>query len=199
MLLNNATNLLKSLAIIGGATRSGKVYDLMYPVIDTSGNAIQWWSGIVGTAAYGNSSTYRCNVDPFSSTSLNVQTSYNSGYKGINVLVGSGTTPVTADDYILESLITTVEKQNSSVVIDYKIDNDSKSIATKMTIKVAIKNTGTENITISEIGLYETPYTGSGSNSSKCVLLYREVLNNPITLAPEEFSTFQIVIDIVHS
>ena len=187
MVLNNAINLFKNLSIIGGFKSTFKSYDTLYPIIDTNNNVVPTlWTGCSGQGSY----TAQGNCKPFSMASkISLMTSYSNSSTDALILVGSGTTPVTLDDYVLESLITTVSKDSASGNIIYTIDNDSKSLTEKTIIEISVKNTGTESIVVSEIGLAQTVYITSASNYTT-VLLYREVLDNPVTIAPEEFSTF---------
>lgn len=197
MILNNAINLLKMTALVGGfESTTGNAYDMMCPVVDTTNTAVtKYWSGFVSGTTTGSG---RFNVKPFSSTELYVRTSYSFTSADINILVGSGTTPVTVNDYRLESLISTVSKQSGSCNITYITNNDIESLTEKLIMEISIANTDTDDITISEIGLAQTVYT-TNYNASSTVLLYREVLDTPVIIPANGFSTFQIEIEVEHS
>lgn len=199
MILNNTINLLKNLSLIGGVNQKSNVYTPMYPMVNTSGSNIDYHSGIITTRDYNAYTYYYSNRRPFSTTDISVRTSYSGSVGYINVVVGSGTTPVSPDDYALESLISTVSMQSGTAIVNYIVDTDAKSITAKNNIKVAVKNTSSESITISELGILHTVYTGSSTSNTASMLVYREVLDTPVTIAAGEFSTFQINIEVTRS
>ena len=92
------------------------------------------------------------------------------------MLVGTGTTPVTPNDYRLANDITS-NLSNTSL--------QSTSLIGDAGIKTVYSFTGTNNttsnITISEIGLVKKFLNSDTSNGNK-YLLVREVLDNPITV-----------------
>lgn len=96
-----------------------------------------------------------------------------SGY-GVNI--GSGTTPPTAMDYTLETPIISGfgVVQPSSGAISREDD------CTQWSATYAITNIGTENMTISEIGLFGQ----STANNVVRVLYDRTVLEAPIVIEP---------------
>lgn len=91
---------------------------------------------------------------------------------GEGIVVGSGTTPPTLDDYKLESQITT----GLSAIVATTLDADNDMI-----YAVTITNTSSEDITICEIGMHSYVYTSNSSSSATC-LVERTVLENPITI-----------------
>lgn len=111
-------------------------------------------------------------------------------YGTSNLVVGSGTTPVTASDYKIESEITSL----SFVACTYEYDTESGTVTRRKTMT----NTSSETITISEIGL--VGFVGVASNatttsaSESPYLGYREVLESPITVAPGE--TFTVTVTL---
>ena len=103
-------------------------------------------------------------------------------FKNMNtgVSFGTGTTPATASDYKLESLLdsTQINVATPSVVSFSRFDAyDEYSVTFGVTNKTA------EAITISEVGLAAIPYySGSSTSTRKCVLVDRTVLDTPITI-----------------
>lgn len=105
---------------------------------------------------------------------------------GIGVALGSGTTPPTIDDYKMENAITT--NLNAGGVTRSFNANTSNS---SLTVVQPIVNTGTNTITISEIGLFGKK---SPTSTYGCILLSRDVIT-PVTIAPNESKTFVVTID----
>lgn len=94
-------------------------------------------------------------------------------------VLGTGTTPPTFDEYSLSGeIITTI----TSIVASnsYTVEEDGVAITTTWTVS----NTGTEAITIGEVGFYgayKTAAAVSNSNMS-AMLIERTVLDEPITI-----------------
>ena len=97
------------------------------------------------------------------------------------IAFGSGTTPPQKTDYKLNNYITTG--------LTYSGNNTNQTNKVVNWVQT-VQNTSTEQITITEVGLF-TRY------SSSCVvtLLTRTVLDNPVVLQPNEVKTFTITID----
>ena len=97
------------------------------------------------------------------------------------IAFGSGTTPPQKTDYKLNNYITTG--------LTYSGNNTNQTNKVVNWVQT-IQNTSTEQITITEVGLF-TIY------STNCVvtLLTRTVLDNPVVLQPNEVKTFTITID----
>lgn len=91
------------------------------------------------------------------------------------IVLGSGTTPATINDYCLESRIT------SGLVCSSLMERDENN---DVTIIVTATNSGDSNITIGEIGYQGSAPYSAQSSSSTAVLLERTVLNTPITIVP---------------
>lgn len=131
------------------------------------------YSGSVNNSAYyqGTSSAYL--LDKIGTFSV---FDGNSG-----VVFGTGTTPATIDDYKLESPIyngfTRTGGGNGAMSVDDK--------GISFFAVYGITNTGTDNLVISEIGLFGNLYYTSNT-ATECCLLDRTVLETPITIAPNE-------------
>lgn len=107
-----------------------------------------------------------------------------TSYSHRSLVVGSGSTPASVDDYRLESMITT---SVSASGFSKSIDNDGNFV-----VVATVKNGGSSSITINEVGIPSTCYNGS-SNSVVC-LVERTVLDEPITLGAGEscFLTYKV-------
>lgn len=108
--------------------------------------------------------------------------SFTSSATGSGVMIGTGTTPATAGDYKLEAQITTGVTFSGTTNVSYNIDDDGYSMFTTG----GVKNTGTEPIAVSEVGLVCRLYYGTSSSNLCNVLLDRTVLEEPITINPGE-------------
>lgn len=193
MILKNLTNLLKFYTLVSlGETDSGQSYmPIPYPVVDTSGNALATISLM--------SSSYP-NLAPLSGNSryIYVRNSYSSASNNyINAVIGNGTTPVTEDDYCLESMITSgfSTSSNSNVMVkSISFDSTNNKIIKRCTIPIQVRNTGTTDLTISEIGLVHNGKTKD--SSSYFALIHREVFD-PITIAVGQSRTLTLDFEFV--
>lgn len=94
------------------------------------------------------------------------------------VMIGSGSALVTPEDYHLEAPITTgfaVVKPNNGVI-------SNEEACVKWSATYAITNTGTEPMTVCEIGLFGR--CGDSLSTSKRGLFDRTVLEAPIVIQP---------------
>ena len=128
--------------------------------------------GTIGIAAPSTATKqmwdYMCNLLPNNDLSNVAQA---------GVRIGKGVTPATADDYTLESFITSgVSINNPSAV---SVTMEEGYVAAYCTYTVT--NTGTTAIAISEIGLFSQI---TASSVAKLVLMDRTVLESPITINP---------------
>lgn len=90
------------------------------------------------------------------------------------VIIGTGTTPATIDDYKLAGDMITTFTYSKSVTITH--DDDKTTITALYTIT----NTGSAAFTIGEIGLMAASYSKT-AESYKC-LVERTVLDSPVTI-----------------
>ena len=96
------------------------------------------------------------------------------GYEVTGVIIGSGTTPPTIDDYKLENRIT-LSGITSSGSVSTTSDDGGITLISVLTIA---NNSGQE-ITIGECGIF----TNNGSTGDAyCALIERTVLESPITI-----------------
>lgn len=102
-----------------------------------------------------------------------------SGYTMSEARIGTGVTPATADDYTLESMITSgISIVNPSAVT---VTKENGYVAVYATYTVT--NTGTTSLAVSEIGLFGTGFIASNGIS---MLTDRTVLESPIVINPGE-------------
>lgn len=100
---------------------------------------------------------------------------------------GTGDAAATENDYDLESRITSginVVKSDGSVY-------DAKNNTVEYYLQYTITNTGSEDITIKEIGIFQTVYTdttsgGTSTSRQRPILTDRTVLETPLTIAAGE-------------
>lgn len=112
-------------------------------------------------------------------------------YNQRTIHFGSGTTPVTANDYKMESEITT-GLTYIGVSHNYLIDDG------QVIYNLTYKNSGSSEITISELGISCYVIYGQSSQSTSSsryagrVLIYHEILDNPLTVLAGETFTVSI-------
>lgn len=141
------------------------------PEIDVSAKKVD---GEYATQAYGNIGNFLGFV---SGNGLD----YSSG-QSMGLLLGSGDSSASVDDYKLESLVT-----------DYSVFTHSKtSLGTYDTLCTVFSRTikANSNITIKEYGVVSVDSRGNA------LLLAREVLPEPVVLQPGEKHTFTMTIGL---
>lgn len=128
------------------------------------------WNGTKNYAGwYNTSSSSFANTITFRDAAVRFATG--TGNEGI--VLGSGRTPATIDDYKLESMITS--GLSASATRSYDEDNDTIYVLT-------ITNTSNEDITIGEIGCVGIVHIGENNSGTKYVLTERTVLDSPVTI-----------------
>lgn len=108
------------------------------------------------------------------------------------IVLGTGTTPPTIDDYKMESYIPegTLSYTGSSFTLPLENGEWANNGTFSLTQTVA-NNTETP-ITVTELGVYNSGNTGT---SIKCILLTRDIID-PITIRPNETKTFIVSWDL---
>jgi hypothetical protein len=107
--------------------------------------------------------------------------SLTTSYSTAGICVGSGDTPATEDDYILDSIITS--EISGSVSHSFGADeNDNPYII----YNVIINNTSSNEITINEIGMIQNVHCsyskGTASGTYYKFLIDRTVLDEPVII-----------------
>ena len=111
--------------------------------------------------------------------------SYNSA--SIGLCFGSGTTPVTYDDYNLDSIITSgLSLVSASGTPTQATAYDSGTHHISSIRSFTVNNSSASPITIAEFGITFPTGFASGNSTSVHALMYREVLATPVTLNPSE-------------
>lgn len=104
------------------------------------------------------------------------------------IAVGTGSTPATVDDYCLESMITSGITASIPATATATYDGTNKQYVVSKDITIA--NTGSDAVTISEIGIFvQGKYSdsiGSTASSNAVILADRTVLESPVTIPAGE-------------
>lgn len=166
-------------------------------VYNRSGNAV--------TSPNPGASVYNHDFLATKITGLEVKTSTGTPSDGgvlsadgthIGIRFGSGSTAPSATDYNLASSITTALTVVSVSNGQYVFAN---GVGTR-TITITVQNQGATTRTIAEWGIegYLYYFTSSSSSSyvSQYILLYRDVLDTPVTLAQYESATFTVTLEL---
>ena len=116
------------------------------------------------------------------------------------LVVGSGTTPVTDDDYKLDSPITTLTAVSATTSCKTE-DTRANLSPTSFTVTTTYRNDTEAPVTVNEIGImipvgYKHSGTGSNRNALSSCLIYREVLETPVTIESNQLRTFSIATDV---
>lgn len=111
-----------------------------------------------------------------------------SSADGIALLIGSGTTAPSSSDYTLEKIITsyTVSGQSTYVPASSATYDD-----VFLTITRVVKNETENSFTVSELGCFIC-----NSTTSNTMLIAREVLDTPVTIAPGDSYSFTMTIGL---
>ena len=116
------------------------------------------------------------------------------------IILGSGDTPPTKDDYKLDSWIPTTDLRIESYNIRLPISDKNETTMPPDCIGTFLstfRNVTLENITVKEIGLL-IPYAGYWPSGAPMIinkiLLVRDVLESPVIIKPGELYTFSLTI-----
>ena len=163
----------------------------------TNGKSGNYCGLALGYGRYALSSNVTTTMMP----SLGVATTVTAGISyQTTLVVGSGTTPVTDDDYKLDSPITTLTAVSATT--SCKTDNTRANLSpTSFTVTTTYRNDTEAPVTVNEIGImipvgYKISGTGSNKNALSSCLIYREVLETPVTIEPNQLRTFSIATDV---
>lgn len=120
--------------------------------------------------------------------------------KQTTIVVGSGTTPVTDDDYKLDVPITTLTAVCATT--SCKTLNTANTLSpTTFVISTTYRNSTSSPVVVKEIGImipvgYKTSGGSANNNAISSCLIYREVLETPVTIEPNQMRTFSITTDV---
>lgn len=157
-------------------TKNGKNMLLQAAVDNTSFQAdLKTTSGtLTSTSAINNifsATNFKANTGVFSS-------------QCVYCTVGNGTTEASESDYCMESEISSLTN-DSFVATKDLMKKDSVFGNEKLSYRVSYTNNTTENVTISELGMYY-------AISETSIILWYHKTFEPITLAPNETYTFAV-------
>lgn len=110
------------------------------------------------------------------------------------IMVGSGVTPPTENDYMLETQITS----GLSGSITYTRTYDAETEKSQLRILLALVNTSNAPITVGEIGYVGSVRGGnkdSVSNNNYNILFDRTVFDSPITIPAEAAATITYTLE----
>ena len=115
------------------------------------------------------------------------------------LVIGSGTTPATVDDYKLGTPITTLTPIAATTLCKDKNTGDTLS-PTEFTITTTYRNDTDAAVTVNEIGIMipvgYSSVSDSNDNTLSSCLIYREVLATPVTVEPGQIRTFTLTTDV---
>lgn len=146
------------------------------------------------TSNSGNTKTVVYNVSAFTSSKnvneqVSTQESYPDGNGSLIMYIGNGTTNPTKDDYTMESCLTAYDRIG--------MITSQNAEAGLVTISYSVRPT--ENIQLSEIGIFATKYSG-GSNMTmapyKDTLMVCHDVFTPVTLPANKTTTITYTIDL---
>ena len=108
------------------------------------------------------------------------------------LILGSGTTQPTTNDYSLENQISNLTTIGSTTFPTSSNRNTSYETASNMLIQgITVKNNTSDIITVSELAIYmDYPTSGSTQNA---IIINREVIT-PVQIQPNETYTFVVTI-----
>lgn len=187
MVLKNMENYLKNMALLisGGipssitSTTAGK--KTLLPLVTTLDETITDFYAITGCRApFDTNNTLTLSTDQTDTK--------NAEYSKTYIGLGTGTTPVTENDYKLETQISSglsLVSSDTEIVNAISLNEDKTELKRVSTLRASVKNIDSEEITINEIGFYQVP------NNMHSVLLYREVLDTPVTVGVGAVATFE--------
>lgn len=143
-----------------------------------------YWSngGTSASTTYGAHVGYGYPINSILSQKSTLTGTYMNLYS--NIIVGSGTTPVTSSDFQLEEEITTGLSSPS-------ITREWNATEGYLTYRKNMTNSSDTELTISEIGL-TWGVIPTAATTYYQVLVYREVLDTPLVVQPGETFTVSV-------
>lgn len=139
-----------------------------------------------------NSAMYRVltgrNAPTTSAKRIDESPNYLADFRLHKLFIGTGTTKPKKTDYKLESEISS---DLYSAIITDVITTDFENENSICKITAIVSNLSDENISVSEIGIAGTD-SSQNTASYQLYLFAREVLDNPIVIAPGASKAFEI-------
>lgn len=187
MTLNNLKHIYEMLTFMQGGVYTTNTYlEPLNDIVDTSGSKLEGF-----LIQYGN-----YNYDRISEEGPYVYTNQTSTSWSNYLVLGTGTTPVTENDYCLENIITSnISKVTSSGVTTVALDKENRKMTKKISLSYVVKNTGTTDITVTEAGVISPWRTTKYNSNVKAVLMHREVFE-PVTISAGGVRSFDFEFEI---
>jgi hypothetical protein len=110
---------------------------------------------------------------------------------GVQIVLGSGDTAVTEDDYKLDTMIDPTAATLEYISGEVPVISSAKTI---YHINNTLRNASANTLTIREIGL--TARLAYSWQSNEAILLAREVLSTPVTMQPNQVLNFAITVNL---
>lgn len=135
-----------------------------------------------------------------SATTTDGQLTYNevgttpnsSSFYYFGIVLGTGTTPPTIDDYKMESYIPEGTLSYTSSNITLPLTDGEWTNNGTFSLTQTVSNNTENPVTVTELGVYNS---NSSNNTRACILLTRDVIS-PVTIQPNETKTFIISWDL---
>lgn len=147
-------------------------------LLQSVGNVTYGMFPITGT----NGTTYYCGANSNSGWPATVTTNLSNNYNTAGIVFGTGDTAATANDYRIETPITT----GLSGTITYVRSCDNQNGYADIEFTIVLTNTSGEDIVIKEVAYNQTvriaSTSGGGGSTSQVICLDRTVLANPVTV-----------------
>lgn len=165
-----------------------------------AGSVIDNFSTIVLTSGTNSSGIRRYpsplkTLDRKPSNSYSIESNPDSSFGSNNyvaVLFGTGTNALQASDYQLASIAPAGLQQLAVSSEDIVQNTQTHTLSRKSTI--SLYNSTTTDIQITEWGLFMSG--GNGSWTSGATLVYRELLQAPVIIAPSASANFELTVSL---
>lgn len=146
----------------------------------------------MNTINFGTLITYGNSNMKLKSLSGSLSDNYQGNYvNNCFVALGANTTTPTYQDYTFNR-ITTLNQTNN--VVNKQGWADSQTYEGILQVITTYQNTGSNNVTVSELGIITAYNTSAWDNPAQAALVAREVLDSPVTIAPGETYAFSMTI-----
>ena len=122
----------------------------------------------------------------------NEVTSSSENWGSWGIVLGTGTTPPTIDDYKMESYIPSSTLSYVGSTITLPITATAWANAGAFSLTQTVSNNTENPVTVTELGIYNGRVS---SATGYCAILTRDVIS-PVTIAPNETKTFIISWDL---
>lgn len=115
-----------------------------------------------------------------------------AGNPQAGLVFGNGTTDPTENDYTLGGIIS-INNQNISALSSKCYDDEDGNIYCDLFYIYTNNTTQNQSAVVSEFGLFSSI---NNSSNSGCIMLYHDVFDEPITIAPGETKYVKVTIKI---